>query len=204
MSTGIINIFIKNPRLGYVKTRLAATLGDEEALRIYRFLLDKTRAAVVQAHAKCWLWYSDTIAENDDWDGAHFHKKVQVPGDLGERMYGAFQAAFAEGATKVIIVGSDCPELNGDILDQALEALEHHDFVVGPTPDGGYYLLGMNQLHQEVFQNIAWSTDAVYPTTAVIIKSLGCTKFDLAPLSDIDNETDWINYQSRQNLRDAS
>lgn len=203
MSKNIINIFIKNPRLGYVKTRLAATLGNEEALKIYHFLLDKTRAAVLQTDAKRWLWYSDTIAENDDWDNALFHKKVQKTGDLGARMYGAFQAAFAEGANKVIIVGSDCPELNGDLLHQALEALEQHDFVIGPTPDGGYYLLGMNQLHQEVFQDIAWSTDAVYPTTANIIKALGCTKFDLAPLSDIDNEADWVNYQSRHNVQDT-
>jgi hypothetical protein len=201
MSKNIINIFIKNPRLGYVKTRLAATLGNEEALRIYHFLLNKTRAAVLQTHAERLLWYSDTIAENDDWDNAHFYKKVQESGDLGERMYGAFQAAFAEGATKVIIVGSDCPELNGDLLHKALEALEQHDFVLGPTPDGGYYLLGMNQLHQEVFQDIAWSTDAVYATTAAIIKRLGCTKFDLVPLSDIDNEADWLNYQSRHNLQ---
>lgn len=203
MSLNIINIFIKNPRLGYVKTRLAATLGNEEALKIYHFLLDKTRAATLQTHAKRWLWYSDTIAANDDWDDAHFHKKVQVPGDLGARMYGAFQAAFAAGATKVIIVGSDCPELNGALLEQALEVLEHHDFVIGPTPDGGYYLLGMNHLHQEVFQDIEWSTDAVYATTAAIIKRLGCTKFDLVPLSDIDNETDWLHYQSRYNLQDT-
>jgi uncharacterized protein len=203
MSKNIINIFIKNPRLGYVKTRLAATLGNEEALKIYHFLLNKTRAAALKTHAERWLWYSDAIAENDDWDNAHFNKKVQETGDLGARMYGAFRTAFSEGANKVIIVGSDCPELNEDLLHQALKALDHHDFVLGPTPDGGYYLLGMNQLHQEVFQDIAWSTDAVYPTTANIVKALGCTKFDLAPLSDIDNEADWLNYQSRHNVQDT-
>ena len=87
----LLHIFIKNPRLGYVKTRLAATVGNEEALRIYHILLEKTQEAALNSRCERWLWYSDEITTNDQWATPDFNKKVQSPGDLGQRMQAAFQ-----------------------------------------------------------------------------------------------------------------
>ena len=190
----VLLIFTKNPRLGKVKTRLAATLGDVEALRIYRILLEKTRAAALAVRASRWLFYSEEVEREDDWAAASFEKKVQCPGDLGARMEDAFRQAFAAGATQALIIGSDCPGLDGALLRQAFEQLAHSDFVLGPTPDGGYYLLGMRRFEPSVFRNIAWSTDAVRPGTLAAISAGGWTCAELPILSDIDTEADWRAY----------
>jgi hypothetical protein len=190
-------IFIRNPQLGKVKTRLARTLGDEAALRIYRFLLEKTRAAAEACSAERCLLYSDFVDETDDWDAQSFQKSIQHPGDLGQRMESAFQQAFEAGAHKVVIIGSDCPELNGETLNQAFEALETADFVIGPVPDGGYYLIGMKQLQTSVFREMAWSTETVRANTMERILALGKT-FALLPMyADVDTEEDWRNYTQR-------
>jgi uncharacterized protein len=193
----LLHIFIKNPRLGYVKTRLAATVGNEEALRIYHVLLEKTRSAALLHGGARWLWYSDELPENDDWAATDFTKKVQYPGDLGERMSHAFREGFSAGATAAVIVGSDCPELSPAILSEAFSALDTHDFTVGPTPDGGYYLLGMRTYQPAVFEHIAWSTEAVFPATLERVEALGATVHLLPILSDVDNEADWNAYLNR-------
>jgi rSAM/selenodomain-associated transferase 1 len=190
--TQTLLIFIRNPQLGKVKTRLARTVGDAEALRIYRILLEKTRAAASGVRAERWLFYSDFVDDNDEWPAAEFIKKTQANGDLGERMEQAFQTAFEAGAKKVVIIGSDCPALTGDLLQQAFDALDHADFVLGPVPDGGYYLLGMKHLEPTVFRGIAWSTETVRAHTFEKIKAAGKSCFLLPLLSDVDTEEDWL------------
>jgi len=184
-------IFIRNPQLGKVKTRLARTVGDEEALRIYQILLEKTRAAALSVQADRWLFYSDFIDKNDDWSEADFSKKIQANGDLGERMEQAFRTAFEAGAQQVVIIGSDCPELTGGLLQTAFDKLDESDFVLGPVPDGGYYLLGMNELEPSVFHNIAWSTETVRARTIEKIQAAGKSYALLPVLSDVDTEEDW-------------
>ena len=184
-------IFIRNPQLGKVKTRLARTVGDAEALRIYRILLEKTRQAALGVAAERWLCYSDFADLHDDWPNADFHKKTQHPGDLGERMEAAFREAFAAGARRAVIIGSDCPSLSGAVLQQAFEALDEANFVLGPVPDGGYYLLGMKQLEPSVFHDIAWSTETVRERTLQKIQAAGLTCALLPVLTDVDTEEDW-------------
>jgi rSAM/selenodomain-associated transferase 1 len=196
--TSFLLIFIKNPRLGYVKTRLARTLGDEAALGIYHILLEKTRLAAMGVPVRRLLFYSDQIQPDDTWPASAFEKWLQTEGDLGARMQHAFAQAFQLGAEKVAIIGSDCPELTPEILQKAYDVLDHHDFVVGPTPDGGYYLLGMRQMENAVFQDIAWSTEQVLTQTIAAIQGLGKTHTLLPQISDIDTEADWRSYLSRQ------
>ena len=187
----VLLIFIKNPRLGKVKTRLARTVGDAEALRIYRILLEKTRRAALDVAAERWLFYSDFLETDDEWPDFDFNKQVQCAGDLGDRMEAAFRRAFAFGAGKALIIGSDCPGLNGVVLQQAFELLDESDFVLGPTFDGGYYLLGMKQLEVSLFQGIAWSTDTVRADTLSKIQAIGKTCALLPELLDVDTEADW-------------
>ncbi len=190
-----IIIFIKNPVLGKVKTRLAATLGDQKALEIYQRLLDVTRKTVTKVNAKYHLFYSDVIDMDDDWDIQDFDKYLQQGNDLGERMSSAFRNIFsqndASALQKVVIIGSDCPALTPDILEMAFTILGDSDVVVGPTFDGGYYLLGMKEYHPALFENISWSTDAVYQETNDKSRLLQLNIADLPTLSDIDNEADW-------------
>ena len=193
----ILLLFIKNPHPGYVKTRLARTVGDEEALRIYHILLDKTRKAAQALQAERWLYYSDFPDPDDNWPETDFLKKAQHGSDLGARMEAAFREAFDAGAAKVVIIGSDCPELSEEVLRAAFDHLDEKDFALGPTPDGGYYLLGMKQLESGIFHGIEWSTDSVRAKTLEQISLAGKTVAILPMLSDIDTEEDWRLYEKK-------
>jgi rSAM/selenodomain-associated transferase 1 len=188
-----IIIFIKNIERGKVKTRLAATVGDDQALKIYEALLEHTQKVVRAVNAERFLFYSSFIEKKDSWSGNFFNKKVQSQGDLGSRMSNAFLDVF-EVDGKAIIVGSDCASLTPEIIKTALEKLDEYPFVVGPTFDGGYYLLGMNSYEPSVFEDIEWSTETVFPTTLLRMASLKKRCFFLPQLSDIDYEEDWLKY----------
>ena len=188
-----IIIFIKNVEKGKVKTRLAATVGDDQALKIYQALLGHTRKVAQAVDAERFLFYSSFIEKEDEWSEDFFIKKIQSGGDLGDRMQGAF-AEVLEKNEQVLIVGSDCASLTPEIVTMALQKLEEVPYVVGPTFDGGYYLLGMNRLTPSLFQNMEWSTESVFETTIKRIEELGEEYFLLPKLSDIDYEEDWKKY----------
>ncbi len=185
-----IIIFTKNPELGKVKTRLARTIGDDKALEIYKKLLDYTRNIVEPVNVDKFIFYSETIVDFDKWENTIYHKKLQSGTDLGMRMQNAFEELFQLHYESVCIIGSDCYELNSEIIEKAFRRLEHEEVVIGPTFDGGYYLLGMNQLYTKLFQNKNWSTESVYGDTIGDLKELSLRYFDLEKLSDIDEEKD--------------
>lgn len=186
-------IFIKNVEKGKVKTRLAATVGDDRALEIYQALLGHTRKIATATDAERYLFYSQFIEKDDAWSNVDFQKLLQIQGDLGEKMAEGFRHAFQQHE-KVVIVGSDCASLTEEIVADAFKILDEKDFVIGPAIDGGYYLIGMRQFAPEVFQNIEWSTEAVFPDTVKKIEGLGKTFGLLPELSDIDFEEDWEKY----------
>jgi len=186
-------IFIKNPALGKVKTRLAATLGDEVALDIYHKLSARTREVVTDVDFPRYLYYSDFIDWNDDWDNALFIKRLQQGADLGERMLNAFIATLCQHSPAMII-GSDCPLLTPGILQEAFNQLEQHPFVLGPALDGGYYLLGMHEPCAELFQAMEWSTDSVARVTLERIAKRNQACALLPPLPDVDEAADWELY----------
>lgn len=177
--------------MGKVKTRLAATVGDAEALQIYRILLEKTRRAALDVEAERWLFCSDFLEPDDDWPESHFQKFLQSGAGLGERMENAFRQAFDSGAGKVAIIGCDCPDLNGTLLQEAFQRLNEADFVLGPATDGGYYLLGMKHLEASLFRDMEWSTPVVSAETLGRIRALGKSCFLLPELTDVDTEEDW-------------
>jgi rSAM/selenodomain-associated transferase 1 len=185
-------IFIKNPELGKVKTRLAVTVGQQTALDVYLKLLDITCAVSKSVSAVRYLYYSTEIIESDIWENQLFEKRIQNGKDLGSRMSNAFEEIL-KFCNKAVIIGSDCPEMSSDIINSAFLALDRSDFVLGPSIDGGYYLIGMKQFEGSVFQNIAWSTDEVYSQTVLKINELGKTIYELPMLSDLDDFKD-LNY----------
>ncbi len=197
MANGLKNnylfIFIKNPILGQVKTRLASSIGHEEALRIYKALLFHTMKTSKSVEAHKIVYYSHFLDDNDIFDSSHFEKKIQTGNDLGERMSSAFAHTFTK-KEKMLIIGSDCAQITSKIIEDAFEILEKNDVVIGPTFDGGYYLLGMNQYYPQLFENIQWSTSSVFKQTIQHCETLKISYSLLPTLSDIDYIDDWKKY----------
>lgn len=181
-------IFAKNPVLGKAKTRLATTIGKEKALLVYKELLVHSCNISSKTSAAKTVFYSDFMEKGDLWSKAGFMQSIQKGSGLGERMTIAFEETLNKN--KVIIIGTDCKELNTQILDDAFEQLEHHDFVIGPALDGGYYLLGMKKLEKDLFLDIDWSTSTVFSKTLDVIKNKKSSYYLLPTLSDIDTAED--------------
>lgn len=164
-SRNLLLIFTRNPKLGKVKTRLAKTIGDEAALDIYKFLLEHTKQVTQNLSCDKAVYYSVKVRDNDIWDAPVYQKYQQEGSDLGIRMHNAFQQAFSTGYEKVVIIGSDLPDLTSEHINEAFEKLNSNDVVMGPAEDGGYYLLGMKKLHANIFQNKDWGTSTVRKNT---------------------------------------
>ena len=190
MTNRLLIIFVKNPELGKVKTRLAATMGEQRALEIYRKLLEYTIAITGKLPLDKVVFYSEYIDTQDNWPDDIYLKQQQIAGDLGEKMNAAFKWAFQSGYQEVCIIGSDCLELTPEIIMSAFEALSNDDAVLGPTKDGGYYLLGMNKLYPSLFTNKNWGTHTVATDTQADLNELNLLYSLLEPLADIDREQD--------------
>ncbi len=164
-SKNLLLIFTRNPEFGKVKTRLARDIGHQAALDIYKFLLAHTVKICTPLDTEKAVYYSEEIPNNDLWNAAVFQKKKQVGEDLGERMQNAFAEGFHLGYSKIIIIGSDLYDIETKDLEQAFNVLNNHEIVIGPAEDGGYYLLGMKQLHPKLFKNKNWGTATVLQDT---------------------------------------
>jgi rSAM/selenodomain-associated transferase 1 len=186
MQKKAIIIFLKYPELGRSKTRLAATVGDGNALKIYRELLEHTHQITKDLNCDRFLFYDKESGNKMDWDDNKYAHLIQVESDLGGRMKNAFADIFNKGYQNVIIIGSDCYELSETTLNDAFELLNQNDAVIGPAKDGGYYLLGLNQLINSLFENVAWSTDQVLPATIKVLEERNFSYATTTPLSDID------------------
>lgn len=195
-------IFTRNPELGKVKTRLAKSVGDESALKIYEFLLKHTVEITEKLNVDKYVFYSENIHRDDIWNPDIFRKKMQNGTDLGERMKNAFSELFGMGYEKVIIVGSDIYELQQKDIENAYEALQTSPFVIGPAKDGGYYLLGMKELNSEIFQNKNWGTNSVLEDTLNDLKN---KKYILLEeMNDVDYFEDIKNVDAFQQFLPSS
>jgi len=178
---------------------LAKTIGKDEALRVYLRLLAITKEEVSKVRAEKEVWYAWEVSENDIWDENYFKKKVQIEGDLGEKMKDAFKKSFDSGGEKIVLIGSDCPTLTNEVLEQAFNELNTSDVVFGPSEDGGYYLIGMSSYNPEVLEGIDWSTEKVMEQTEAKAKHIGIKLTKLKYLNDIDTEQDWKEYLANVN-----
>ena len=190
MSINHLIIFVKNPELGKVKTRLARTIGDEKALYIYKLLLEQTFQVTLPVLAEKKLYYSEFVQNMDQFNDLVYEKHIQSGDGLGDKMYNAIKHSFAEWADKVVLIGSDCFELNSGIIEEAFKALEESDYVLGPAKDGGYYLIGMKELNLDLFKNKEWSSENVFLDTLLDIKNQEKSHYLLPTLSDVDIEDD--------------
>ncbi len=186
-------IFTRNPELGKVKTRLASAVGEESALRIYKFLVKHTVEITKDLHVDKYVFYSENIHKNDFWDPDIFRKKLQSGSDLGERMKNAFSEIFSIGYQMAIIIGSDMFNWEKKDLIVAFDTLQNHQFAIGPAKDGGYYLLGMKEPYPKLFENKNWGSHTILEQT--LDDLTGKDYILLQERNDIDYYEDIINQE---------
>ena len=186
----LLIIFYRNPKIGKVKTRLAATVGNEKALDVFRKLSLHTKTITENLPYDKIVFYTDSIDLMDMWPNGTYLKALQQGEDLGERMNNAFAGGFQSGYDSICIIGTDCYDLTEAIIREAFDALEKSDAVIGPARDGGYYLLGMKQPCPDVFTNKQWSTNTVFQDTVRVFQLLHLQFTELKVLSDVDTEDD--------------
>lgn len=190
MTKPLLMVFLRAPVKGRVKTRLAATLGEDCALEVYiRLMLHTLREAGALRCAKQ-AWYADVVPDPDPCATHGFTSHVQTGDDLGQRMRNAFAEGFANGYGPVVIIGTDLPGLSTELLQAALDAMGDHDAVIGPTHDGGYYLLCLHAPLDALFSDKQWSTATVFARTVSDLALNGKTCHLLPQLADVDSEAD--------------
>jgi rSAM/selenodomain-associated transferase 1 len=186
--------FIKNPEKGKVKTRLAAAIGDPMAVKLYRrFLLEM----LVTLNKGTFLFYLCYYPQNSldslkNWLGDHYLYMPQNGQDLGERMKNGFLEAISMKFKRVILIGSDIPDLSLAFIEEAFGSLREKDAVIGPSFDGGYYLIGFRDktFSPRAFDGIHWNTESVFKETLRALEQEGLAVHALQPLRDIDTVED--------------
>ncbi len=187
-------IFGRYPVPGEAKTRLIPEMGPEGAAEfqglLTEIILNSVHKMVVQKGVEVEFCFDGgSKSEMKNWLGPDAMYTPQVQGDLGTRMYSAFLSAFDSGCRRVILVGTDIPDLSYHYLEKSHEALGEYDIVLVPATDGGYCLVGLNQ-PTDIFGDIAWSTEKVLEQTLAAADRLNLTYFLLPPLTDIDTIED--------------
>lgn len=187
--TAEILMFLKAPRPGAVKTRLAAAVGEKDACAIYRQLADRQIGSLPMDCSVSIVYDPpDSETEMKEWLGDRFRFEAQAPGALGARMESATRGAFDRGAEWVILIGGDCPELGAEDFEKCLARLRSgDDVVIGPASDGGYYLFGLSRFDPRLFADIPWSTTEVLRASEERLRSIGYRWSLLAEKEDVDD-----------------
>jgi uncharacterized protein len=188
-------IFTRYPEPGKAKTRLIPVLGAVGAANLHRQMTENTINKVKALQSFRPVSVEVYFAGNNqllmqNWLGSDIVYQPQSEGDLGCRMAEAFRAAFTSGMDSVIIIGTDCPDLDAQLMGEAFQKLASHELVLGPATDGGYYLIGLRRLIGELFTGINWGTSEVLQQTVEIAERMGIAIASLPPLSDIDRPED--------------
>jgi hypothetical protein len=205
MNSHLLIMFVKKPEPGQVKSRLAAALGDREAALVYKAITESLFCAVAPPlTAACCdmaIAYAPADAGEDirTWLGPAMQLMPQSGETLGERIRNAFAQGFAQGYTSIVIIGSDCPAVTSDLIIEAVHKLDHHNAVIGPAADGGYYLIGLCRSVPELFTGIDWSTEQVLKQTIERCAAAGLRHVLLPVLRDIDRVED-LEFYRRQGM----
>ncbi len=190
-------VFARFPEAGQAKTRLIPALGAERAARLQAVL---TRRILEVARRFCSVRRCDLevrfaggeVSSMCSLFGAENRYSPQHGASLGERLDHAVSTAFKEGAKRVLVIGTDCPEIEPTVLDVAFDNLAHADVVLGPAIDGGYYLIGLRDHRPELFREIEWGTEIVLRQTLERARQAHCQVHQLKPLSDVDYPEDLL------------
>lgn len=197
----LILLFVKAPFRDQVKTRLAAALGRDAALDLYRnFVLDILASIKTSGIPYGVCYYPPDSGETvKDWLGGHLRYMPQEGADVGERMEQAFRRAFSDGASRAVLIGSDIPDLPPALLLDAVGRLDRTSAVIGPAKDGGYYLIGFRNdaFFPGIFRGMEWSTDTVFSRTMRIFEQERREVSVLPSWRDVDTINDLKDLMNR-------
>jgi uncharacterized protein len=196
-------IFTRYPEPGKTKTRMIPVLGADGAALLQHQMTEFTviKAKKILEKVTIAIYFTGgNISIMQNWLGKDLIYQEQTDGDLGDRMKSAFKDAFTKGINKVVIIGVDCPDLDSEILNEAFDALDRHDLVLGEAADGGYYLIGLRRLVPELFMDINWGSSEVLAKTKEIANNLQL-KVDYLPLlNDVDRPEDLPIWERSQRI----
>ena len=188
-------VFVKNPELGKVKTRLKPELSNEECVAIYKAMVnDLVKNIQTEKYYDIFFFFTPKNSEDvvQQWLGNEFNLVPQSDGDLGKRMNNALNWAFENDYNNAVLIGTDCPTIDQNLIVNAFKNLENLDVVLGPSEDGGYYLVGTKSQQPEIFENIHWSSEVVFSETILRIEDNNLTYSELETRSDIDKYSDLV------------
>lgn len=189
----LLIIFSRYPIAGQAKTRLIPALGAEGAAQLQRQMTVQTLSMAQHCQVPLQIRFcGGSQPQMQDWLGAEFDYQMQGEGDLGDRMARSFEAGFGAGYDRIVIIGTDCPQIDPDLIREALSELQQKDLVLGVATDGGYYLIGLSRMIPAIFQDITWSTELVLMQTLAIADRLSVSYHLLRMLSDIDRPEDLV------------
>jgi len=196
--TAII-VFTKFPVEGKVKTRLAKNMGNKFAVSFYKSCAEHTFKELLKVEEMGSDLFLFCAEENEieqviKWAGNNFNYYSQQGNDLGLKMYNAFNTVFKKGYKKVIIIGTDMPDVSMNLVQNAISVLDNYSVVIGPANDGGYYLLGFKSKLIDLFSGIEWSTESVLDNTIEKLNNSKINYFMLEELTDIDTLDDLQNW----------
>lgn len=188
--TPALAVFLRAPRLGTVKTRLAAEIGERQALRLYRVLAHRTLAEVRLADLEATVWFTPTDAATEmrRWLGEGWDLRPQASGDLGTRLAAAAHAV--PPGRGWLAIGADCPRLDAALLREAATVVARNEIVLGPSRDGGYYLLGGPTPLPDLFSGMPWSSSRVLGETRARLAHAKVLWHELVTLRDVDTAED--------------
>ena len=189
-----VALLARSPEIGRVKQRLARTIGDAEAFNCYKVLLQTALEATRDFTTT--IWYEGNV---EVWNRIAPDQSLrkQPTGDLGTRMF----TALKEGAK--LVIGTDIPCMNGAYIKQAVNQLSNHEVVLGPSEDGGYCLIGMNNPCENLFRDVLWGSDCVLEQTLSRAQERGLKVALLPKLWDVDTVNDYHRWK-REMLQDQS
>jgi hypothetical protein len=180
----------KHPAPGQVKSRLAASLGDERASRLYRAFLETLIERLEGGDWECVLAFTPSVTGHEFEEiirGTVWRLAPQADGDLGRRMEAALAEGFAAGCDAVVLVGSDSPTLPTEFVREAFARLEDAPVVLGRAADGGYYLVGARPPVPPIFSGVSWSAPEVFGQTVARLCAAGVTHAQLPEWYDVDD-----------------
>ena len=195
MSGDCLGVFAKFWEPGTVKTRLAKSVGDDVAAAAHRLFVDATiaRFSAIE-NVQRYVAYAPDSDQSQEAFGAlsalGWQSGPQSAGDLGARMEHFFRTRFDQGHSAVVLLGSDSPNVPLERIHAAFSALKEREVVLGPTEDGGYYLVGMSADIPPIFAEVPWSTPAVWQTTIQRLESAQVSYAELQPWYDVDEMAD--------------
>ena len=194
-------IFVRSPQIGKVKTRLSKTLGAETVLKIYKAFGQDVIETVTKHtdHIRTSYYPMGEVDEVREWLGDGFHYMPQQGETQGDRMRHAFTRAFSDGFCRVVLMGTDIPDLPGSIIDEAFCKLSYYPSIIGPALDGGYYLIGFQQKNflPRAFDNIPWGTQHVLNKTLSVFKRAKQNIHILHSWQDTDDYDDLLALHQR-------